>query len=195
MIFLDSTTYSLAKDFLQFIIAGVGIWIAWRGLSTWREQIEGGIKHETSRRLHRSVLKLRDAIGHVRNPAIWPEESMKAEVKYPQADKSTVSAVYYLRWEKVIEALSELEVEQLEAEVLWGKDVVVRLKPIRSCVAKLNLSLRNFLSPYNERRNPDKDLDDVIYEFRSENEIDKFSQEIDEAVEDVERYLMQKRRV
>ena len=60
------------------ITTGLTIWglvIAMRGLATWRKQIKGTKEFDVAYNLNYSVLKLRDAIKHVRNPAIWPSEN------------------------------------------------------------------------------------------------------------------------
>jgi len=190
--FLTSPYYPFAKDIAYFLIAVAGIWVAWQGLSAWKEQLKGHVEHDTSRRLYRAVLKLRDAIGYVRNPAIWPSEFTEAETKYPKEGTGTTSAVYRMRWEKMIEALSDLQAEQLEGEVLWGKEVIEKLKPMRACVTKLNIFVSDLLRPVNLRIRSLKEINDVIYELRTETEIDMFSQEIDKAVDGIGDYLKPK---
>jgi hypothetical protein len=189
---LNSPYYLLVKDLGYFAIAVLGVIVAWRGLYTWREQIKGGVEYETARRLHKAVLKVRDAISYVRNPWIAPAEMQEAEVKYPNADKTTTNAVYYVRWEKIREALTELQLEQLEAEVLCGSDVIEKLKPIRACVSKLNLYMTDFLRPRDQKIRALKDTHEIIYELRTETEADPFTMEIEDAVKHIADFLKPK---
>jgi hypothetical protein len=191
--FLIGPYYSLIKDIVYLVIAAAGLWVAWQGLFTWREQIKGHVEYETARRLYRAVLKLRDAMSSVRNPGIWPSESAEAEVKYPEEKKGTTNAVYRMRWEKMIEALSELQAEQLEGEVLWGKEIIEKIKPMRACVTKLNIAISNMFRPQEYRVGSAKDDHEIIYEARyDEQNIDAFSKEIDAAVGAIENYLKPK---
>ncbi len=180
--FLDDSYYLLLKDLAYFGVALAGVIIAGKGLYTWKKQILWKVEHETARRLYKSVLKVREALGHVRNPAIWPSESAAAEAKYPEVGKSTTKAVYYMRWEKITEAISELDLEQIEAEVLWDNEVVEKLKPLRVCVSKLNINLSDFLRPPDQKIRSHRITEDIIYEFKVGNEKDPFSKEIDDAV-------------
>ena len=95
--FLNNSYYIFVKELVYIAVAVFGVVIAWRGLSTWRTQLKGNVEHEAARRLYKAVLKLRDAMSHVRNPAIWPAEMVEAETKYPEARKDTTNAVYYSR--------------------------------------------------------------------------------------------------
>ena len=76
--FINGTIYLFIKDLVTFTLGFAGVFIAAGGLFTWRNQIEYTKKHEVADNLHRSLLKLRDAIKHVRNPAIFPSESYEA---------------------------------------------------------------------------------------------------------------------
>lgn len=191
--FLSSPYYSFVKDVIYFLIAAAGLWVAWQGLFTWREQIKGHVEYETARRLYRAVLKLRDAMSYVRNPGIWPSESAEAEEKYPKEEKGTTNAVYRMRWEKMIDTLSELQAEQLEGEVLWGKEVIEKIKPMRACVTKLNIAISNMFRSPEYRVRSAKEEHEIIYEARyDEQNIDAFSKEIDAAVDSVGNYLKPK---
>ena len=78
MDFVNQPTYFFIKDLITFILTIAGIIVASGGLSTWRKQIEGKKKIDVSYNLNYSILKLRDAIKHVRNPGIWNAENHKA---------------------------------------------------------------------------------------------------------------------
>jgi translation initiation factor 2B subunit (eIF-2B alpha/beta/delta family) len=135
---------------------------------------------------------VRDALSHVRNPFIPIAEMDKAAEKYPKADPSKNNAVYYMRWEQVVDAISAMQSEQLEAEVLWGDEVIQKLKPLRLCMGKLNRAISQFLAPPEMRAQSRQDLDDIIYELRTEKETDAFSKEIDAAIEGVATFLKPK---
>jgi hypothetical protein len=163
-----------------------------RVASEAKQQIKEGVESETARRLYRAVLKVRDAMSYVRAPWIPLAEMEAAAAKYPKADPATTNAVYHMRWEQMTEAMTELQSEQVEAEVLWGDEVVKKIQPLRSCVGKLNANLSEFLRPHEDRARSRKDLGEIIYEMRTEKETDTFSKEIDAAVKTVGDFLKPK---
>jgi len=56
---------AMASDIVVGIAAGVGAYVAWRGLGTWRQQLRGSSEYELSRRILRCTYQLRDAISLV----------------------------------------------------------------------------------------------------------------------------------
>ncbi|MCX6706485.1 MAG: hypothetical protein NTV24_05320, partial [Candidatus Woesebacteria bacterium] len=74
MNFTDGQVYIIVKDVATLLLTGYGMYLATRGLSTWREQMTGVKSFDTFYNLNYSLLKLREAVKHVRNPAIWNAE-------------------------------------------------------------------------------------------------------------------------
>lgn len=191
MEFVNQPTYIFIKDLITFLLTIIGMIIAGGGLFTWKKQIKG----DTARRLYKSVLKLREAISYVRNPFISIAEQNNA---IKQAEKENIvleikssNIVYYFRWQKITEAMSELQLEQLEAEVLWGKEVLEKIDPIRSCVTELNIKLSQFLNPDLKTFSNDE-IREVIYENRTKDFRDTFTLKIDNAVDVVGDFLKPK---
>ncbi len=164
-----------------------------------RKQIKGTKEFETAYNLHYTVLKLRDAIKHVRNPAIWPSEDYKAiqyfKAKYPERsediDSKSHSYVYEMRWEEITTSFTEIESHLLSAEVLWGKDILDLIKPLDKKVGELNIGLKQYFQP--EFRTKDYiELHNIIYNQGSENDDDNFSQEVNKIIENIGSYLKPK---
>lgn len=201
MEFVNQPTYIFIKDLITFILTIIGMIIAGGGLFTWKKQIKGTKIIEISYNLNYSVLKLRDAIRHVRNPAIWNNENYKAiqyfKNKYPdrvddeKLEKNSNIYVYEMRWEEITNAYTEMESHLLAAEVLWGSEILNKIKPLRKKVTELNISLQQHLTPELRTKTPEV-LDKIIYDMSNENEKDAFSQEIDKAVEVITDYIKQK---
>ena len=188
--FIASPYYPLVKDIIYLLIALGGVIVACMGLSTWRRQLKGNVEYETARRLYKAVLKVRDAMSYVRNPWIPLSEMESASAKHPEADKTTNRAVYHVRWEKITEAMSELQSEELESEVLWGQEIVEKLKPLKLCVVELNNYVSQFLNPSLRTSNYSSDM---IYEFEdATGKKDKFTEEINAAVGAVGNFLKPK---
>jgi hypothetical protein len=90
--FTNYSCYLLIKDTLTFLLTTAGLIIAGLGLATWKKQIKGSKEFETAYNLHYAILRLRDAIKHVRNPGIWPSESNEA-LKYAKTKYPSISEV------------------------------------------------------------------------------------------------------
>lgn len=181
-----SQILQIIKDIVTTIAAGIAAIVAIMGIKAWKKQLKGKTNYELARRYLRAVYKVRDAIKYVRNPFISSEEIFSAfkesglnEVDYNNQQKSN-RAVYSLRWKKVIEAISDLDVELLEAEVLWGKEVVELKESLNLCINELFFNLKRFLEEGNRR-----EFHDVIYDV--DNGI--FTKKVNEAVEKIETYI------
>jgi hypothetical protein len=116
------------QSIVTTIAVGIGAYAALSGLNTWREQLRGKTEYELARRLMRSALDVRDMANSFRHPAIGGGEMLDAlrESGIDPAkvdlitDKRATPLVYQRRWSRVAKAMSDLHVEILEAEVLWG---------------------------------------------------------------------------
>jgi hypothetical protein len=68
-------------------------------------------------------------------------------------------AAYQVRWEQVASALSDLGVESLEAEALWGREAVEALQPLLKCAKDLQVDLSYYLMVQHERQSFDASFD------------------------------------
>lgn len=188
------------KDIATFLFTAIGLIIAGMGLATWKKQIKGTKEFETAYNLHYSVLKLRDAIKHVRNPMIWPSESNKAlqhsKTKYPEKSaedmgKNSYAHVYEMRWEEIVNASTEMESHLLAAEVLWGPEILNLIKSLNKKIIELNINLKQNFEP--ELRTKDfMKIHNVIYDQSGENEEDAFSKEVSKAIQNITNFIKSK---
>jgi hypothetical protein len=185
----------MVSDTIMALSAVVVAAAAIPGINAWRKQLRGKSEYELARRYLRCVFRVRDAIKNARNPFI-PFAEMISSVKkqgYKEEDwrdnMKMNRAVYAERWSKVAEAISDLRVELLEAEVLWGKEAIDIENELRALAVKLKIHMEMFLD---EKRNYTvkqlTDIDDVIYD---RGPGDKFNSELNNAVESIEIYLRQ----
>ncbi len=201
MISFNEPVYNYIKDLFTLALSITGLIIAGQGLSTWKKQIKGGREFEIAYNLHLSTLKLRDAIKHVRNPAIWNAESYEAiqyfKKKHPDRkddqniEKNSSVYVYEMRWEEITIANTEMESHLLAAEVLWGPELRDNVKSIRKNVTTLNIGLQQYLNPEFRTKNSGQ-LRDIVYDASDDSKKDEFSQEIDRAVESIANFLKPK---
>lgn len=199
---MEDSFWLLIKDILTFLFTAIGLYIAYSGLLTWKKQMRGTKDFETAYNLNYSILKLREALKHVRHPAIWPSESAKAvkfaREKYPdksdsELEKDTHGYVYEMRWEQISKASTEMESHLLAAEVLWGKDILDFTKPLYEKISKLNISLKKTFQHIPEKSVEDyTKRDEVIYGGLNDEEDNQFSREINSSIRAIEEYLKTK---
>lgn len=198
---INQAWYLIVKDVLTALFTLAGLIIAGLGLATWKKQIKGSKEFDAAHNLHFAMLKLREAIKHVRNPAIWPSESQRAvkfikernpEKSEEDLKKNEHAYVYEMRWQKITDAYTEAESHLLAAEALWGHEIMDLTKPLNKKVRELNINLnQNFSEP--EMRTKDlMAIHDVIYDKSSETEQDAFSAEVSKYIDAIADYLRKK---
>jgi hypothetical protein len=137
-----------AAEILTALAAVAGVLIAGFGINDWKKQLKGKTNYELARRYLRAVYRLRDAIKFVRNPWIPPEETASALKEREGSDLDDLDgsletrAVYSSRWNKIIEAGSDLDLELREAEISWGQEALDVEKNLEISVKKLYVNLK-----------------------------------------------------
>jgi hypothetical protein len=200
----------LLKDVVTILSASTVAIVAVLGLRTWKNQLRGKTEYELARRLLKAVYRVRSTIGMVRAPLIFAGEARQAlreagiEVENPlnqDAQPQTEGAVYQ-RWDKLQEALTELNVEACEAEALWGQDIQNRLGQLGKNVTTLRAKIALYLYYLNHpiQGVPDEKLEverDIIQRTRriiyaiDEPEQDGFGASLQTSIKEIEDYLRQ----
>jgi hypothetical protein len=108
------------------------------------------------------------------NFAIWNAENYKAiqyfKNKYPERkddenlEKNSSIYVYEMRWEEITNAFTEMESHLLSAEVLWGSEILNKIKPLRKKVTELSINLKQYLTPELRTKKPEE-IDKIIEEI------------------------------
>ncbi len=179
---------SISNNIILSIGAIITIILAIIGLTAWKKQMKGKTNYEVARRCLKSIYKLREAIKYVRNPYISAGEIEKSLKDSGLEDNKDLTknqkinwAVYDARWKKVTEAKTEMDLEFFEAEVSWGKDILLKQKDLGDLIGKLYASVTMFLRGYGQEKE-----DKIIYNIGEE---DLFTKEVDKAIEKIEDYL------
>lgn len=137
--------YELIKavtSILSVVVAFGAVAVASMGLATWRRQLRGSAEYDLARRVLRAVLRVRNEITAIRNPFILPAEANAALAEAgvtPSADRHNIenSLVYERRWNRLVQARADLDIELLEARILWPSDLQNAQKALASCVSEL----------------------------------------------------------
>lgn len=183
--------FEIGKDVVTAAAAATVAVVAIVGLRTWRRQLKGKTEYELSRRLLRATYALREEFNRVRNPLMLGAEIAtafeEAEVD-PKSEERLPEVVYDYRWRFLQRALNDLNLESLEAEVLWGPEADKPLQPLRECAGDLWAALGEYVS----RGEEDTDRERLIQLRRTIHgggQDDPLAKRLEMAVEGIERFV------
>lgn len=145
---MDPSTISAVADSVTAVAAAGTALVAYLGLTTWRDQLEGRTHYDLARRMLKKTYRLREAVRAARSPMILggemaaavDEEGVGEEGNRGLAadDDEAVAAVYDQRWKRVADVRSDLETDVFEAEALWGtEETDEALQPLRDFLGTL----------------------------------------------------------
>lgn len=186
----------------RLLVAGaacVGAYVAWRGLYAWRTEHIGKAEYEVARTWLRTIYALRDEIRFARRPLITSAELDAASKKLKQnADNANEKSenfmlygtVYQTRWEPLRKLMSQLQLETLDAEVLWGEDFREAYKEIIGVANELSYAISDFIG---HRRSEDEKLEhaelqkvkEILYDrwLSADGGENAFSTKVEEIIE------------
>jgi hypothetical protein len=180
----------------------IGTSVAILGLRTWRKQLRGRTEYELARRYLRSVYRVRDRLQAVRSIFMSAEEigaALKEEgidltgVEKDEAHKRGQYAAYGRRWKAVTDATSTLELENLEAEVLWEDTTKDGYKKLNACINSLYIPLI-YLLRYGDVKDDEEHVKMRKIVYKHQND-DAFSDELNGAIKDIEKVLRPKLKI
>lgn len=208
---VSKDSIEIIRDAIVALAAASTAIIAFLGLKAWRKQLIGRAQYELARRLLRATYTVRDAIPQLRNIFTTADEHAEAiqeirkiEPKFRskglEDDLKIFIHVYQIRGRKFNEALSDLQIEKLEAEVLWGHKITDVFNPLYDCVRELSLSIQEYLmlrqrGTYSEEEKTEqekkrfKELHDIVFEISADPEKDPFTAKVQEAIETINLYF------
>jgi len=190
-----------AKDILVGLSAVAAAIFAFLGLHAWRKELKGRSEYQLAKDVLKSVYKVREAFKHVRHMAIYqyeyPEQMRDHNGHLKREhDYEGTAHVYQKRWEKMDEAFKELEEHHLAAQVEWGSEFQDKIVKLRRCRAELLVAIQQLLE---RKKNPVRtemirseqaaEERSVLYHIGGDSEYDKFTPQIDDAVNEFDKWL------
>ena len=94
-----------------------------------------------------------------------------------------------MRMKKVYEALTCLEAESIEAEVIWGVEAANVINPIKKCVHDLNRSLMKYFNENLWAKLKVEEKDIITNMIYNSSETDDFTKNVDAAIVNIKDYL------
>jgi hypothetical protein len=187
---------AVVPDWITALGVACGLWIAWKGLETWRAQLQGTTEYELARRLLRATYRVREEIGRVRHFYMDPvsEASSAAKVLGREITgeggmNQAQMLAYEGRWKRLMDARTDFEVEELEAEVLWPT-AKADCRPLHLCMGKLYAAMRSYMRelqrPNDRRGAAERKYHEVVFDASEEDNPDAYAKSLAEAVERIE---------
>lgn len=197
-------TLSNLKDLVAILTAPATIFFGYLGLRAWKRQLKGKDKYDASKRLLKSVLKLRDAVKVVRGNWMDSGEQFSAikthELKidsnspyqWTKEDRDMINrAVYATRWKSITDAFADFEVERLESEIIFSKKLQALLDKLVGHIIKLNSAL-DFVINNSEGAEEGfkRQMRHIVYKQNGEGEnSDHFYIEFEATISEIQTYL------
>lgn len=184
------------SDQLASLVALIAAALAYAGLQTWRLQLKGTSEYTLAKEVLKAAYRVREGFKHVRNPAIfgyeYPESTREENGYLKDACRAEATAhVYQERFKVLNESFQLLEDHTLDAQVEWGIKFSTLIMPLRKLRAELLVSLQDYvhgMKPGASMRRTS--LDDrreersvMYYLGENQSEFDKFTPEINRAIE------------
>ncbi|MCP4493087.1 MAG: hypothetical protein GY820_38185 [Gammaproteobacteria bacterium] len=193
-------------DILMLITASMGVSVAYMGLLNWKEQTKGKADHDLARRILVDLYRYRAAIHNARNPFLHsnliPSPS-KEQAKFMSKKQITFygkSGAYQDRLSEVIEERTAIQAELIEAEAVWGPELIELFVPIKKLEDDLYVSIHYHIELINPDIAEDEKEDlraeypnykDILYE-NINGEPDEFKKDFMDSLAKVEEYLKPK---
>jgi len=183
--FLNMTSI---PNWITAIAAICAVFIAWRGLATWRKELKGKSEYETAKQVLKAVYKVREAFIIVRSPWISyvkqdnpNDPSRYATQKLHYNNPNHIDTVM----KSFEEAWAALEEQNLIAQIEWGSKFQDQdmINPLRECK---NDFLTNSTIYYDcetdDSINPEYKNESKAIIYRNHHNSDDFTLKIEEAI-------------
>jgi len=187
----------LIKDVILTGAAIIAGYVGLKGLSTWRRQLKGNTEYILAKQLLTSIYELREAIAGVRHPFMQysaepdvPAEKLK-ELSSREKEWLAKAQAFQKRWEPTAKAKSVLDTTLLEAEVVWGRNIVEKVAPIDTLVSELRWAIQDYL----ETTNPNAPYEPIAEEIKERRAImfardslekDEYRKRLEAVIADIE---------
>jgi len=139
-----SSTSSLSnlKDIVVAAAAIFTAWAAYKGIFKWRNEESGKADFELSRRVGKSVFRMRDVLSDARNGFVSAYEFPAGfDLATPRNEGSAYAHVFDARWQPVKDCALEIQSLRNEAEALWGPPIVQKLDRILSLANQVRTAM------------------------------------------------------
>lgn len=124
-----------AIDWIQAAAVVCGVWIGYRGLLTWREQLRGNVRHDSALSLLERAYLVRDALQSIRRACTFAGPLVGCDLDEARAACERFN-------EEVSEPRTALDVARVRAEAVFGVEQVgTLLRPLHKISGKIRVGV------------------------------------------------------
>jgi len=134
--------FTNTKEIIVTLSALVGIFIAYKGLEKWKQELVGKTNFDTAKSLLKATYKTRKAIHTLRRNWILREEYNYME---DLSEVEKFKEVFSKRLQVLDDASQELEAMIVEGQALWGKEFEKTFSALNVVIDKLRLSIDQYI--------------------------------------------------
>lgn len=190
------------KDIALTLAASSSIYVGIAGVSAWKRQLKGNTEYMLAKSVLTALYELRGAIDLARNgfQSYYPDLPADELNKLEQKEKYwlIISKNYEKRLEIIKLAEAKLKSCLIEVEVVWGRDLIVKAKPLTKLINELFFAMQecinydlcctiNVKMPTDDEYERYKEHKKILY--KSFNEDDEYMNRIECAVSEIESEL------
>jgi hypothetical protein len=137
---------TLSKDILTGLAALTAAVIGIAGFQTWKKQLHWKTQYELAQRMLRATYKVRNAIVTLRFQIMFIAATHGGPHRRNEESNQVVdpswteiaSSTYQKYWQKVEDALLELDGVSLEVEAIWGEMMKEEIRELRNYGTTMN---------------------------------------------------------
>ena len=187
---------------LAGVAACLGVYVAARGLTSWKTQKRWENDHELARKILVELYRLKNAMVGVRRPLVSVAEMYPRDGQFNSNDDRArydgLVRAYEARWDKVISSREKLSAYLVEAEVLWGGKLSQHYRHVDNLETKLWFAIREYLDSQDPRSSNAtreayaerlRNHEDIVFQSSDD---DVFDAEFKSALSPLEVYLKEK---
>lgn len=199
-ILIWSDLLATLKDVVLIFTAMIASYVGLKGLGAWRRQLKGNTEYVLAKDMLRSIYELREAVSIVRHPfmshlehANIPDERAK-DLSYREKVVYGRAAAYQKRWDYILKAKSALDAKLLEAEVVWGRNIVDITKPLTTLIAELSWAIQDSFEDLDSKGySNNQDIEELKKRrqimFARGDDKDQFKKRLDEVISTIEKEM------
>jgi hypothetical protein len=162
---------TLTKDIILIIGSLTGTFFTFYGLSKWKKEYKGKVRYETSRKLLKSTLQLRDAFQSLRSPMIWSSEFLPKHDFKDVKESEKKQYVFENRLKYLTKDYNEFQSVLPEVEIEYGETINKLCSELLHQIGMYKLKLGEYIQIIDrwDVKNPHhKELNNIVFN-NSEN--------------------------
>ncbi|MEW8390623.1 MAG: hypothetical protein AB2651_02515 [Candidatus Thiodiazotropha sp.] len=180
-------------------IAGAAVttaFVAWKGVESWKRELQGKADFEVARNLIKATYQVRNSIQICRSPWLelfeFPEGYQHNKIERTSEDEGYAKLfIYNNRLKHVDDCIIEFDTTVLEAEALWGRIIEDKALALRKCTSELKSAIDSVIrdaysggSDFTSDKEFAQEMKEIVQNI--DPKTNSFTKKINSAISDIE---------